>query len=129
MTAAQAAPSGALRRAGVTTVLIRKAQRPERSEGLANPRNPPSGDRSPNDARRTRREGAAGAAGADQKADHTSLGVYLASQARASGKPISSSSSAKSDISAATARVVPSSLSALSVFWIERMQPRIRECG
>ena len=114
---------------GSTTVPIRKAQRPERSEGLANPTNPPSGDRSPTDARRTRRQGAAGAAGADQKADHTSLGVYLASHARASGNPINSSSSAKSAISPATSRVVPCSFNALSVFWIDRMQPRISECG
>ena len=35
VTAAQAEPSGALRRAA-TTILIPEAQRPERSEGLAN---------------------------------------------------------------------------------------------
>ena len=114
---------------GSTTVPIRKAQRPERSEGLANPTNPPPSDRSPTMPGVLAAEGAAGAAGADQKADHTSLGVYLASQARASGNPISSSSSAKSAISPATSRVVPCSFKALSVFWIDRMQPRIRECG
>ncbi len=114
---------------GSQPLLIPEVQRPERSEGLANPTNPPSGDRSPNHARRTRRQGAAGAAVSDQKADYTSLGVYLASQARASGNPINSSSSAKSAISPATSRVVPCSFKALSVFWIDRMQPRISECG
>ena len=129
VTAAQAAPS---RRTTPGRGYNRYSSRRPRDPSAARARQPnesPSGDRSPNHARRTRRQGAAGAAGAAQKADHTSLGVYLASQARASGNPINSSSSAKSAISPATSRVVPCSFKALSVFWIERMQPRISECG
>ena len=120
---------GALRRAGVNNCAHPEGPETRAQRGARQPNESPSGDRSPNHARRTRRQGAAGAAGAAQKADHTSRGVYLASQARASGNPINSSSSAKSAISPATSRVVPCSFNALSVFWIDRMQPRISECG
>ena len=63
------------------------------------------------------------------RASQASRGLYLASHARASGKPMSSSSSEKSAISPATSRVVPCSLRARRVLSIDRMQPRIRECG